>query len=78
MYSFKFPGAACEVTGVLQGLTEGKHGLHILEYGNISQGLNSDDHFVYVITCIFLWLGMDQDQILESSWDKMSQVHSFV
>lgn len=41
---FKFPGAVCEITGVLQGLTEGKHGLHILEYGDISQGLHSNYH----------------------------------
>ncbi|XP_068756940.1 uncharacterized protein [Montipora capricornis] len=37
-FSQEFPGAACEITGVLAGLTEGKHGFHILEYGDISEG----------------------------------------
>ena len=35
---FQYPGGACEIKGTLHGLTEGKHGLHILEFGDISQG----------------------------------------
>jgi len=37
-FSQEYPGGPCEITGVLQGLTEGKHGFHILEFGDISQG----------------------------------------
>lgn len=45
-FSQEFPGGACEIKGVLQGLTEGKHGLHILELGDISQGgINAGAHF---------------------------------
>lgn len=34
----QYPGGACEIKGTLHGLTEGKHGIHILEFGDISQG----------------------------------------
>lgn len=37
----EYPGAPCVITGVLQGLTEGHHGIHILEFGDISQGCSS-------------------------------------
>ena len=37
--NFKQPGGPCVIRGILQGLTEGHHGIHILEYGDISQGL---------------------------------------
>ncbi|XP_027056266.1 superoxide dismutase [Cu-Zn]-like isoform X3 [Pocillopora damicornis] len=35
------PGGPCVIRGILQGLTEGHHGIHILEYGDISQGCKS-------------------------------------
>mgnify|MGYP002259967612 CR=1 FL=1 len=37
--NFKQPGGPCVIRGILQGLTEGHHGIHILEYGDVSQGL---------------------------------------
>lgn len=37
-FSQEYPGGACEIKGTLHGLTEGKHGIHILEFGDISQG----------------------------------------
>ena len=37
-FYFQYPGAPCVITGVLQGLTEGHHAVHILEFGDISQG----------------------------------------
>ncbi|KAL9968885.1 hypothetical protein ACROYT_G021029 [Oculina patagonica] len=40
-FSQEYPGGPCVITGVLQGLTEGHHGIHILEFGDISQGSNS-------------------------------------
>lgn len=39
--NFKQPGGPCVIRGILQGLTEGHHGIHILEYGDISQGCKS-------------------------------------
>lgn len=42
-------GAECEITGVLAGLTEGKHGLHILEYGDISEGMSL---IMTVVKCV--------------------------
>ncbi|PFX34183.1 Superoxide dismutase [Cu-Zn] [Stylophora pistillata] len=35
------PGGPCVIKGMLQGLTEGHHGIHILEFGDISQGCKS-------------------------------------
>lgn len=45
---YKYPGAECEITGVLAALTEGKHGLHILEYDDISEGMS----LIMTVVCV--------------------------
>lgn len=63
MTFFQYPGGACEIKGTLYGLTEGKHGIHILEFGDISQGSIIYDSLSLTVIKLAIWIGLDLIEI---------------